>query len=335
MNVYVYILCVVPVGLCDARFVVCIRRFDSSNLGVARPALAQRRYLACCFSARTAALFSLLSCAAPRRASSTVPAMASAGSTAPPGGALQPAYNAAGARRVALDGKPYTWDEFVKYYGNAARECWDKASPADEESESVSAGDARQLAVHAADGGAPQPGPAASSDASQLAVIASSQAQPLGCVCTYAQLAATRREPGFGGKMAWAKGKELRKECMGSNIFEKDLTFNWPELRKCLRAMPDGMQQLLAGNGIAHFKFRLLKGKRDANYRSQDSGERHVFEILRIDGTAYHLHYHKSGTCDTPVFVEADSGAPQPAVPAITFSASQPNIGRKEAAVAL
>ena len=261
--------------------------------------------------------------------------MASAGSTAPAGGAPQPAYNAAGARRVALNGKPYTWDEFAKYYGKAAHEHWDKASPADEEGESVSAGDARQLAVHAADGGAPQPGPAASSDASQLAVIASSQAQPLGCVCTYAQLAATRREPGFGGKMAWAKGKELRKECMDRKIFEKDLTFDWPEWRKCLRAMPDGMQQLLAGNGIAHFKFRLLKGKRDANYRSQDSGERHVFEILRIDGTAYHLHYHKSGTCDTPVFVEADSGAPQPAVPAINFSPSQPNIGRRETQMAL
>ena len=292
--------------------------------------------------------------------------MASAGSTAPPGGAPQPAYNAAGARRVALNGKPYTWDEFAEYYGHAAHEHWDKASPANEEGESVSAGDARQLAVHAADGGAPQPavatadacrvpnqhgnqsltaqfprdahaepGAAASSDASQLAVVASDQAQPLECVCTYEDLVATRREPGFGGRMAWAKGKALRKECMDRKIFEKDLTFEWPEWRKCLRSLPDGMQQMLAGNGIAHFKFRLLKGKLDPNYRNADSGERHVFEILRMDGTAYHLHYHKGGTCDTPEFVEADSGAPQPAVPVFNFSPSQPKIGRREAQIAL
>ena len=144
--------------------------------------------------------------------------MASAGSTAPPGGALQPAYNAAGARRVALDGKPYTWDELVKYYGNAAHECWDKASPADEEGESVSAGDARQLALHAADGGAPQPaaqfprdaraetGAAASSDVFQLAVIATDLAASSSARNSSGALAAVQmQEPLATWAVAWRR----------------------------------------------------------------------------------------------------------------------------------
>ena len=48
-----------------ASFVVCVRRLESSILCVRLPAPAQRRCLACCFRARTAALFSLLCCAAP------------------------------------------------------------------------------------------------------------------------------------------------------------------------------------------------------------------------------------------------------------------------------
>ena len=54
--------------------------------------------------------------------------------------------------------------------------------------------------------------------------------------------------------------------------------------------MTDNMQRILAGEGIAKFRFRLLKGVQDPNYVSKDSGERHVFEILRVDGSAYHLH---------------------------------------------
>ena len=77
--------------------------------------------------------------------------------TAPRGGAPQPAYGAAGARRFARDGIAYTWEEFVDDYGQLGQEYWDNASPANEVGEIVSAGDARQLAVNAADGGAPQP----------------------------------------------------------------------------------------------------------------------------------------------------------------------------------
>ena len=103
-------------------------------------------------------------------------------------------------------------------------------------------------------------------------------------------------------------------------------------------------QQLIIGDGIAFFKFRLLQGVRDSNYakRLNDSGERHVFEILRVDRSAVHLHYHKNGPLDDPVLVgaidmpqNAHSGAAQPTVPVIAFTPSRPNIGRREAFLAL
>ena len=72
-----------------------------------------------------------------------------------------------------------------------------------------------------------------------------------------------------------------------------------------------------------------------------------MFEILRVDTSAVHLHYHKSGALDDPVLVDpivmpqnANSGASQPTAPFIapspaTPSPSQPVIGRREAVLAL
>ena len=44
----------------------------------------------------------------------------------------------------------------------------------------------------------------------------------------------------------------------------------------------------------------------------------HVFEILRVDTSAVHLHYHKNGSLDDPVIVDpigmpqnANSGIPK------------------------
>ena len=104
--------------------------------------------------------------------------------------------------------------------------------------------------------------------------------------------------------------------------------------------------QQMVGPGIAQFKFRLLQGSRDSNYAKLDSGERHVFEILRVDTSAVHLHYHKNGNPDEPVTLpptvlpeNANSGASQPTVPfvamAVDPSGSQPVIGRREAVTAL
>ena len=53
--------------LCGASLLVCVRWLESSILGVTLPSPAQRRCLARCVRALTAALFSLLCCAAPSR----------------------------------------------------------------------------------------------------------------------------------------------------------------------------------------------------------------------------------------------------------------------------
>ena len=67
-----------------------------------------------------------------------------------------------------------------------------------------------------------------------------------------------------------------------------------------------------------------------------------MFEILWVDGSAMHLHYHKEGKLDKPVLIapiampqNANSGASQPTVPFMALSPSQPIIGRREAEVAL
>ena len=144
---------------------------------------------------------------------------------------------------------------------------------------------------------------------------------------------------GMGGKVAAAKQRELRQVCLQNGVFEIDVTETWPQWRPVLRALPAGLQERIIWHGIARVTFRLLKGVRDANYAKKDSGERHVFEILRVDTSAVHLHYHKSGRLDGPVYVaptvmpqNANSDASQPF---IAPSPSQPIIGRREAVLAL
>ena len=163
-------------------------------------------------------------------------------------------------------------------------------------------------------------------------------------VCNFQEMQAMRPVQGMGGKVACKKQRELRQVCLEQEVFEIDVTASWPDWRAVLRALPPQTQQVIIGNGIAQVKFRLLENVRDANYAKKDSGERHVFEILRVDTSAVHLHYHKNGSFDNPVYVDpivmrqnAHSGASQPAEPFITlaWSPSQPNIGRREAVLAL
>ena len=99
---------------------------------------------------------------------------------------------------------------------------------------------------------------------------------------------------GMGGKVAAAKQRELRQVCLRSRIFVIDVAEAWPEWRAVLRALPQNLQRLIIGDGIAQVTFRLLEGVRDPNYAKQDSGERHVFEFFRVDTSAVHLHYHKN-----------------------------------------
>ena len=48
----------------------------------------------------------------------------------------------------------------------------------------------------------------------------------------------------------------------------------------------------------------------DSNYRRLDSGERHVFEVDRVDGSRVQLQFHKNGSMDPPNVFEATPGQP-------------------------
>ena len=56
------------------------------------------------------------------------------------------------------------------------------------------------------------------------------------------------------------------------------------------------------GDGIVSVTFRLLENVQDPNYcrMKDDPGERHVFEIVRSDTSAVHLHFHSNGNLDNP-----------------------------------
>ena len=198
-------------------------------------------------------------------------------------------------------------------------------------------------------GGAPQPAestadPRHANDEGAAPANDQGAAQMLALpsVCTFQEMQQMQPVHGIGGRAACTKQRELRQVCLRTGDFEIDVTETWPQWRAVLRALPRNMQQLIIGNGIARVKFRLLEGVRDHNYAKVDSGERHVFEILRVDTSAVHLHYHRNGSLDDPVFFgpiampqNAHSGAAQPTAPCIALSPSQPNIGRREAVLAL
>ena len=146
--------------------------------------------------------------------------------------------------------------------------------------------------------------PPAGSGASDGAHLASDdgplQALPPRPVLTLEQLRNRAPVQGMGGKAACEKQRELRAMCLSTGSFHIDLTndaWNW---RDVLRSMPAAMQAAVVGPGVTQFSFRLLKNELDHNYARIDSGERHVFEITRGDGSTCHLHYHKNGNMDPP-----------------------------------
>jgi hypothetical protein len=184
--------------------------------------------------------------------------------------------------------------------------------------------------------------------ASVIASVASEAEQTtaqmlaLPSVCTFQEMQEMKPVQGVGGRLACLKQRELRQVCLENGLFEIDVTQTWPQWRQVLRALPDYMQRMIIGEGIALVKFRLLEGSRDPNYAKKDSGERHVFEIRRVDTSAVHLHYHGNGRLDDPVLVDpnvtpqnANSGASQPTLPVFALSPSQPTIGRREAVLGL
>ena len=103
----------------------------------------------------------------------------------------------------------------------------------------------------------------------------------------------------MGGKAANQKQTQLRSELLAAGTWEVDLsnsTFDW---RAMLKSMPTG--PAIIGDGVTECTFRRLQNERDHNYIKIDSGERHVFELTRIDGSVVRLHFHKNGKCDPHV----------------------------------
>ena len=242
-------------------------------------------------------------------------------------------------QRIAEDGYTYTKQQFKDHYGDHADRYWREAQPIGD--------DAAQPLVQTPHAGAEQM-TTAGDDAPQLvdnppipteAAMPTAQNEAMPCICTYQQMQEMAPKQGMGGRIACAKQRELRKKCLDASISEIDVTSSWPEWRDVLRAMPQGQQRLIIGDGIVQVKFRLLSDVQDPHYAW---GPRHVFEIVRIDASAVHLHYHRNGNCDDPQIIRprghaqnATGGVSQPTAPFDGPAPSQPVIGRREAVLAL
>ena len=258
-------------------------------------------------------------------------------------------FSPAMEKRQALDREWYTYDDFCDFYGaEEGPRLWDASLPAGNEGRDV-----EPLAVTSV--------PPASSILSWLDNTSHSSVEPPAAVMhtrvapdtnsgptstcenrtvfTLAQLNQTEQVPGFGGKAANRKQRSMREELLPRGIYDYDLTnddWNWKQI---LKALPPNVQRNVVGAGIVRFSFRLLQNEMDPNYRGKiDSGERHVFQIDRADGSAVHLHFHKNGKMDAPKILEGacDSGAIPPAATFKQEHLLPPNtkttlIGRNEA----
>ena len=105
--------------------------------------------------------------------------------------------------------------------------------------------------------------------------------------------------PRIGGKAACHKQHELRGRLLArADVREVDLTVSDFDWKAVLKSLPAGAD--VVGTAVCKLMFRLLRDVRDPNYIKIDSGERHVFEVTRTDGSVVHLHFHKNGKCDKP-----------------------------------
>ena len=83
-----------------------------------------------------------------------------------------------------------------------------------------------------------------------------------------------------------------------ADIREEDLIASDFDWKAVLKSLPTGAD--VVGTGVCKLIFRLLHDVRGPNYIRIDSGERHVSEVTRTDGSAVHLHFHKNDKCDKP-----------------------------------
>ena len=98
--------------------------------------------------------------------------------------------------------------------------------------------------------------------------------------------------PRIGGKAACQKQRELRGRLLATaDVREVDLTVSDFDWKAVLKSLPAGAD--VFGTGVCKLISRLLRDVRDPGYIKLGSGERHVFEVTRTDGSAVHLHFHK------------------------------------------
>ena len=74
------------------------------------------------------------------------------------------------------------------------------------------------------------------------------------------------KQPGFGGKAACQKQRELRQVCLQNGMKFVDLSndaWPWKQVMKGLNAT---VAQKLVGPGVTAFSFRLLEHVRGHNY---------------------------------------------------------------------
>ena len=120
----------------------------------------------------------------------------------------------------------------------------------------------------------------------------------------------------IGGKQGCAEQRRLRAVLTASatpyeTVDAASSSFNWKAM---LKSLPTARG--IIGCGVTAFNFRLLPGVMDHNYVKVDSGEKHVFEVIRADGSTVLLHFHKNGKCDPPEVLPGEDMAPSGAATA-------------------
>ena len=217
-------------------------------------------------------------------------------------------------RRIAKNGKAYTYKEFAAYYDSQILfAMWQEAAVLNSAEQPANT-----------DGSTIQEYELPFSQDDELAGAAqpvdtfarrpeNSVEQPVSTVClSWDELAAMPRAQQSGGKAANAEQKRLRQHCLANDLWEVDLTDSTYDWKQLLKAMPEGKSKPLVGAGVVKFSFRLLQNERDHNYFKIDSGERHVFEIMCVDGLRWQLHFHKNGSMDNPVQIPLRCSMPHP-----------------------
>ena len=96
------------------------------------------------------------------------------------------------------------------------------------------------------------------------------------------------------GIKAWEEQRRLRPLALASHtpydpVSLENTYFNW---RAVLKRQPLISTEVI-GRGITAFKFRLLPSAWGQNFATINSGERHVFQVGRVDGSSALLHVHR------------------------------------------